>query len=286
MNRSVQYEQQYRQLLTASENTSRDVGSSARRKLSAGFAASLPDMASLPGSHCLYPLGHCDSLATSIDSLELVTEEGPQSVLTWRRECQASTSEQRGRESSVEAEERDTAEAYAASDTDPLQKSRDSSVFGDGETHQLQYIYTNPGGYIPEQPLPADATPPMPPKQNPLISRDSSDGTQFRGRSHSAIVTSNGSGLDATSLKLGHRVAWSGSPQSRSQSAFVGAMGRGSPSTGPLSPLTHKSRTASGECVYTIHLSLFPCVCVFVCVRTDVYTYCVPRNLGIFAIGY
>lgn len=249
MHRAIQYEQQYRQLVTAPEG---DVGHSARRRLSASFAAAQLDMPGIPGYHSLYPLGYRDSLTTSMDSLELVAEEGSPSVQTMPQEDQvqaAKMTPKGGKEASAETME---AEDCAMADTDPLQKSSDS-VFAEGvpeETNRLPHVASSPSGLKLEQPFPADATPPTPPK---LHSVTACTNGGARGRSHSAVVIGNGSGVDVAGLRFGHTgMVRGGSLQSCSPLAFAGGTGRASTSTGPLSPLVKKSRTASG----TVGMSL------------------------------
>lgn len=269
MHRAIQYEQQYRQLLTAPDG---DTGHSARRRLSASFAAAQLDMPGVAGYYpSLYPLGHRDSITTSMDSLELVAEEGAPSDQAMPQEDQGQTGRQRpkgGTEASAETVE---AEDCATTDTDPLQKSSDSvfveGVGVPGEANGQPHMTSSPSGLKLEQPFPADATPPTPPKLHPVTSCTNGGA---RGRSHSAVVIGNGSGVDVTGLRFGRAgMVRGGSLQSCSPSAFTGSTGRVSTSTGPLSPLVRKSRTASGN-VRKCLLCMFG-TCTYTCIPVAVH---------------
>ena len=120
------------------------------------------------------------------------------------------------------------------SDTDPLQKSSDSVFVANipDETNRLQF--------------PAkESTPPL--RENPLTSRTNSG---MRMRSQSAVVVGRGDLL--------HTAKQPPLPalQTRSQSAYIHRLSIG---TGPLSPMTHKTRTSSGRSRLRFLLHVFNC---------------------------
>ena len=127
------------------------------------------------------------------------------------------------------------------SDTEQLQQNSDSVFSVDPNNPQIPPPF-------PGQPPSMDTTPPLRPKENPLISRPNGS---FRTRSHSAVVASDNRGMGLQQLPgSSHgRQAVPLALQGRSQSAAF--MGERKPSVGaaggPLSSLVHKGRSSSGR---------------------------------------
>ena len=240
--KAVWSEQKYQQLLSSSEPPREPTANPVRRKLSASFT-STATIANQSVHEVVNPerrrgsQSGADSYSPNLG--HLVRGTGGSQRARDRR----STSQDRS------TEEGDLTDGNT-SDNDSLQRSSDS-VFLENipdETVRSQYP-PSPG----MERSPFEFNPPAPRgvvRENPLTSRTNSSGNGgMRLRSQSAVVAgSRGVGLEQFAALHSGRSPLS--LQGRSHSAFMGAP-KPSLVSGPFSsPLTHKSRTPSSECLF------------------------------------